>query len=117
LEGFAVTDSLPIPRRTRVLAAMLNITSGALSVKDVPFDEAKRRLSADLIGKDVGEEAMSHLRAIPLRILRRAVGCDNAGDRLADNLTISREVIGGAASIEPIAQVLVVLREQRVDHR
>jgi hypothetical protein len=36
-----VTDSLPIPSRTGVFAAMLNITSGALSVSERPFYSAK----------------------------------------------------------------------------
>ena len=36
-----MTDSFPIPRRTGVLAAMLNITSGALSVKERPFHSTK----------------------------------------------------------------------------
>lgn len=36
-----VTDSLPIPRRTGVLSANENITSGALSLSDRPFHTAK----------------------------------------------------------------------------
>jgi hypothetical protein len=43
-EGFEVTDSLPMPRRTGVFAAMENLTSGALSVKraTVALEESER---------------------------------------------------------------------------
>jgi hypothetical protein len=40
--GFDVTDSLPIPRRTGAFEAIENITSGALSVSDLPFHSASR---------------------------------------------------------------------------
>ena len=38
--GLAVSDSLPMPRPTGVFAAMLNITSGVLSVNERPFHSA-----------------------------------------------------------------------------
>lgn len=41
VDGFAVTGSLSIPRRTGVLAGMENMTSGALSVGERPFHAAK----------------------------------------------------------------------------
>ena len=37
VDGFDVTDSLPMPRLTGAFAAMENMTSGALSIKDRPF--------------------------------------------------------------------------------
>jgi hypothetical protein len=41
LDGLRVTDSLPMPRRIGVLAAVESITSGALSVSARPFHSAK----------------------------------------------------------------------------
>lgn len=40
-DGLEVTDSLPIPRLTGVLAAMENMTLGALSVSERPFHSRK----------------------------------------------------------------------------
>jgi hypothetical protein len=39
-DGFAVTESLLIPRRTEVFAAMEKITSGVFSVSERPFHSA-----------------------------------------------------------------------------
>jgi hypothetical protein len=41
VEGFDVTDSLPIPRLIGVFAAVENMTFGALSVSDRPFHSTK----------------------------------------------------------------------------
>jgi hypothetical protein len=41
LDGFEVTDSLPIPTLTGVFAAMENMTLGALSVTERPFHSKK----------------------------------------------------------------------------
>lgn len=43
VDGFEVTESLPIPRRTGVLAAIENITSGALSVQLAEMHPANRQ--------------------------------------------------------------------------
>jgi hypothetical protein len=39
-DGFEVTESLPIPRRTGAFAAMENMPSGALSESERPFHPA-----------------------------------------------------------------------------
>ena len=40
-DGVAVTDSLPIPRWIGELDAIVNMTSGALSVSERPFHSTK----------------------------------------------------------------------------
>jgi hypothetical protein len=49
---------------------------------------------------------MGDLRAVGLWILGRPVGRDDAGDGLADNLAIRREIVDRAARIKSVAEVL-----------
>jgi hypothetical protein len=55
--------------------------------------------------------------AICLGIFGGSVGGDDAGNCLGDGRSVSGEIIGGAPSIQTIAEIFVVMGEQRMDHR
>ena len=118
-EGFAVTELLSYPKPDGSVRrdAEHHIRRIVRQSTAVPLQETKRRRRTDFVRQHVGKEAMGDFRAVGQRILGRPVGSNNAGDRLANNLAIRREIIGRAAGIQPIAEILVKLREQRVDHR
>jgi hypothetical protein len=76
-----VTDSLPIPRETGVLAAMENMTLGALSVSDRPFQELKSKPPFDV----------ARVRLAYGERLRRARALTEAKVQLQGALTPHRE--------------------------
>ncbi len=67
LEGFVVTDSLPIPRLTGMFAARLNITSGALSVSERPFHPANPNVAGvqTVYGSPFGKKRCATLMPYP----------------------------------------------------
>ena len=52
MEGLDVTDSLPMPRCTGLLVAIENMTSGALSVSERPFQSPKLSIGVQILDAD-----------------------------------------------------------------
>ena len=78
----------------------------------VPLGEAEYRRGADRIREHVGEEPVCDFLRVGPRILRGSLGADDTCDRLDRGRTVGLEVIGGAPGVEPVAEVLVILRDK-----
>ena len=82
----------------------------------VPFGKAKYRAAANFIGQHIGKESMRDMFGIAARIFSGAVGLDDAGDLFGYERAVDREVVSGCPGVEPIAEVFIILREERMDH-
>jgi len=110
---------LPNAEANGSVLAIENMTSCALSNEgaNVPLGEAEHARCADLVREDVGEEPVHDLLPICPGIFGGSICGHDASDCLADDLSISRKVIGGVTGIETVAEIFVKLGAQRVDHR
>jgi hypothetical protein len=102
-DGFAVTDSLPMPSICRDTEHHVRCIVRQRAA--VPLREAKRGASTDLIWENVGEEAVGHFCSISVGILGGLVGRDNTGDRFRNRAAIGREIVSRTARIESITEV------------
>ncbi len=83
----------------------------------VPPGEAEDRGRADIVREDVGTEPARDFLSIGAWVFRGAHGGHHTGNGFGDGASMSGEVIGRMAGIEPVAEPFVKLGEQRVDHR
>src|SRR5580693_4833226 len=83
----------------------------------VPLQKAERGWRADFVREQVWAKSTRDVFSVRLRIVGRSVSGDDTSNSLGDGRTVGGEIVGRTTRIEAIAQVFVVLGEERMDHR
>ena len=83
----------------------------------VPSGETKHGRGSDFVREYVGKKAVRHFFGVSTRIFGSAVGGDGSRNGFDDGLSVGSKIIEGTTGIQTIAQVFVVLSEQRMNHR